>query len=153
AHDLLSVPLLRFHAVAPSSTHSMPGLAVSSSCMSRVSRPMNSYPDLRSVSGISAARAGTAPSRNNATRLPTLGVIDIHFAKWPDASPAAELRQGRARGAFVRVPRRKRCAACSSLDRNFRSLADLEAVVAAPGEFKRAGLGCHRKEAHERIGR
>jgi hypothetical protein len=42
AHDLPAAPSLRFHSVSPSSTHNMPGLAVSSSCMARVSRPMKS---------------------------------------------------------------------------------------------------------------
>jgi hypothetical protein len=38
----------------------MPGLAVSSSCMARVSGLMSSYPERRSARGISPAKADTA---------------------------------------------------------------------------------------------
>jgi hypothetical protein len=37
-----AAPTFRLHSVSPSSTHSRPGLAVSSSCIARVSRLMKS---------------------------------------------------------------------------------------------------------------
>ncbi len=59
-----STPALLDHSASPSSTESIPGFELSSACMARLSGPMNSVPDLRWSSGISAAGSGDASAAN-----------------------------------------------------------------------------------------
>src|SRR5947209_15002356 len=66
AQARLFEPGFAFHRDSPSSTQSMPGLALSSDCMACVSRLISSKPERRSAGAISAELAASIPKAKNA---------------------------------------------------------------------------------------
>jgi len=72
---LSALPVVLVQSASPSSTNSMPGLEVSSSCIARLSGPMKEYPERRCSCGSSPALREAAAASSAAAAIARNGLI------------------------------------------------------------------------------
>src|SRR3954468_11952227 len=89
---LLAAPAFFFHAVSPSSTQKVAGLAVSSSCMARVSRPMSSYPERRGSGEAGCAQACDEASTSHAAIPGRRTQVTVMVALLDTANPLSPIQ-------------------------------------------------------------